>query len=511
MEKPGMDRRHRFCRTGLLVLILLVPLFFSAPLSGQSGEETVGELAVLVESSPERPVLGGSWRVSILVDHPAPEEVRVIPPDLPSSLTFAQSRKEIRIIRTSPEKGTPWTLVEFLFVPQGTGVINLGPFEVIAPGGSARTINLRTYVTVQEGVREEYHPRLIWDTPPATLRIEEKAELTLRILDWDLQRELKAAPFHTTAPAEALLEELPLTKEDLDQNRVLRLRLTPLGGNQVSLGPFPLRFDTLTLEAPAITIRLLPPVPGNTLPAAASETLPSIGAGTQTTPPHEVSPPAFPEPGEEPFSLFRTAYEETLNRAREFWSQALYAEALGELRRGERDLLAGPNLVSTRRAAEQALGLSVTEDEKWRPRNFFWALIILVFCLLILALWLLKNGVTFPFFRSSKIVFLLLVVILGLGIAGLASSPGTTRSQRTIRGEQVFSAELPGETRYSEGTAAVLRACVAYRVPDSQGVISARWMEGQPVKVRTASNIWAYAESSEGDAGWVQQDRLIFY
>ncbi|MDR1596236.1 MAG: hypothetical protein LBR99_00895 [Treponema sp.] len=509
-----MDRRHRFYWTGLL--ILLIPLFFPIPLSGQSGEETGGELAVLVESSPERPVLGGSWRVSILVDHPAPEEVRVIPPDMPSSLTFAQSRKEIRIIRTSPGKGTPWTLVEFLFVPQGKGVINLGAFEVITPGGSARTINLRTYVTAQEGVREEYHPRLAWDTPPATLRIEEKAELTLRILDWDPRRELKTAPFHTTAPAEALLEELPLTKEDLDQNRVLRLRLTPLGGNQVSLGPFPLRFDTLTLEAPAIAIRLLPPVSGKALPVTASETLPPM-AGTRTNPPQEVPPPAFPEPREEPFSLFRTAYEETLNRAREFWSRALYAEALGELRRGERDLLGGPNLASIRRAAEQALGLSVTEDEKWRPRNFFWALIILSFFLLILALGLLKKGVTSPFFRSYRIVLLLLVVILGLGIAGLASSPGTIRSEGTIRsdgtirGEQVLSAKLPGETKYSGGTAAVLRACVAYRIPDSQGAISARWMEGQPVKVRTASNLWAYAESSDGDAGWVRQDRLIFY
>ncbi|MDR2739018.1 MAG: hypothetical protein LBB68_04195 [Treponema sp.] len=465
-------------------------------------------LAVLVESSPERPVLDGSWRVSILVDHPDPEAVTVIPPDLPSSLTFAQSRKETRIIRTSPEEGTRWTLVEFLFVPQRTGVVNLGSFEVIAPEGRATTTSLRTYVTAQGGMKEEYHPRLAWDTPPAALRIGEGAELTLRILDWDPGRDLKAAPFHATAPAEALLEELPLTKEDMDHNRILRFRLTPLEGNQVSLGPFPLRFDTLTMEAPAITIRLLPPAPGNALPAA---TLPPVATAPETIPPYEASPPAFPESREEPFFLFRAAYEETLHRAREFWSQAHYAEALGELRRGERDILAGPNLAPTRRAAEQSLGLSVTEDEKWRPRNFFFALIILSFCLLILALWLLKDSVTFPFFRSCKVVFFLLIVILGLGITGFASSPGTIRSQGTIEDEQVLSAKLPGKTKYSGGTAAVLRACVAYRVPDSQGVVSVRWMEGQPVKVRTVANLWAYAESSDGDAGWVHQDTLVFY
>jgi hypothetical protein len=343
------------------------------------------------------------------------------------------------------------------------------------------------------------------------VRIGEGAEVTLRVVDGDPGRKLRTAPFNATAPAEALLEELPLTKEDLDQNRVLRLRLTPLEGNQVSLGPFPLRFGTLTLEAPGIIIRTRPPVPGNAVPAAASEAVPPADAAGETAPPREASPPAFPEVREDPFSLFRPAYEETLNRAREFWRQALYAEALGELRRGERDLMAGPNLAPTRRGAEQSLGLSVTADEKWRPRNFFVALIILSFCLLPVALWLLKNGVTSPFVRSYKVVLLFLIVLLGFGITGLVSSRPAIRSLGTTGGEQGFQAKLPGETRYPGGTTAVLRACVAYRVPDSQGAVSARWMEGQPVKVRTASNLWAYAESSDGDAGWVRQDMLVFY
>jgi hypothetical protein len=134
-------------------------------------------------------------------------------------------------------------------------------------------------------------------------------------------------------------------------------------------------------------------VPGNTAPEAA---------------------PPFPETPDEPFPLFRKAYVETLERAREFWSRAGYAEALGELRRGERDLLAGPKLAAPRRAAEQALGLKRTDgamDEKWRPRNFFLALILLSFCLLLLTIGLplrfrqggsaAKKGGTPLFFRSS--------------------------------------------------------------------------------------------------------------
>jgi hypothetical protein len=64
---------------------------------------------------------------------------------------------------------------------------------------------------------------------------------------------------------------------------------------------------------------------------------------------------------------------------------------------------------------------------------------------------------------------------------------------------------------YSGGTAAVLRACTAYRVPDTQGAVSARWMEGQPVKIRALADPWAYAESADGDAGWVRRDDLVFY
>jgi hypothetical protein len=200
-------------------------------------------------------------------------------------------------------------------------------------------------------------------------------------------------------------------------------------------------------------------------------------------------PPPFPETPDEPFPLFRKAYEKTLDRARDLWSRACYAEALAELRRGERDLLAGPKLAAPRRMAEQALGLprtAGTADEKWRPRNFFLALIILSFCLLLLTI--TKKGV------RSLFVLLLLAGILGL-------------------------AKTTPETGYLRGSSAVLRAgaretslhVAAYRVPDTQGAISARWMEGQPVRLRAAAGRWAYAESPDGDAGWVLLDNLVFY
>jgi hypothetical protein len=476
---------------------------------------------MLVESSPERPVLDGSWRISILVDHPVPDEVTIIPPELPSSLTFAQSRKEKREGR--------WTLAEFLFVPHRTGAITLGSFEVLTPAFRTRTEELRTYVTTQGGALEEYHPRLVWAPLPAALNIGEGAELSLHLRDWDPGRVLRPGPFHATAPAGAILEELPLTNVDRDQGCVLRIRLTPLEGTMVTLKPFTLRVDTISLEAPPVSIRLRPSVaagrgseepslqePGNAVPGPVAPGIVFTDTILQRT---KGPPPPFPETPDEPFILFRKAYAETLDRARELWGRACYAEALGELRRGERDLLAGPKLAAPRRAAEQALGLKQTTgtaDEKWRPRNFFFALILLSFCVLLLTVGLplrfrlrgsaAKKDVGFLFFRGSRygFIFLLLAGILGLGIAGLAP-PGLEKTA--------------AETGYLRGSFVVLRAgaqetllqVAAYRVPDTQGAISARWMEGQPVHIRAAAGHWAYAESPDGDAGWVPQDNLVFY
>jgi hypothetical protein len=291
----------------------------------------------------------------------------------------------------------------------------------------------------------------------------------------------------------------------------LRLRITPLSGTRVTLGPFTLRFDTLPLEAPAISIRLRPPVSGNPAPAGIvpANAAPVPAAPEASSPPIQ-APPPFPETPDEPFPHFRKAYEETLDRARELWGQARYAEALGELRRGERDLLAGPKLAVPRRAAEEALELkraAGTADEKWRPRNFFLALMLLSVCFLVLTIGLslgrrrrgsgLKKGGIFLF-----------TLLLLTGIWGLGRAPQSSPLEKTAP-----------EKGYLRESAAVLRAgpretglqVAAYRVPDTRGAISARWMEGQPVRIRAAAGFWAYAESPDGEAGWVPQDNLVFY
>ncbi|MDR1249169.1 MAG: hypothetical protein LBK63_07695 [Treponema sp.] len=532
MEKQGMVRGGRFHGTGLLGAcgagLLGLLLFFcpSPALDGQEAGEGTGEITARLESSPERPVLDGTWRIIILVDHPLPDEVTVIPPELPASLSFAQSRKETRFIETPGEQGRRWTRAEFLFVPHRTGDLALEPFEVLVGDSRILTPAARTTVTTREGARVEYHPRLAWDAPPPVLRIGEAAELTLRVLGSDPRLPLRRLPLRVTAPEQALLEELPLTGEEADRGLALRLRVIPLGGNRISLGPFSLPFETLTLESPVISIALARPPGVSPLPPIPPPAVTAFAEQGDAAPGKPL--PAFPEAPEEP-PLFRNAYRKTLGRSREYWEQGRYAEALGELRRGERDLLSGPALVSTRRSAERLLGLPPTADETWRPRNFFFALILLGFCLLLPAIALLlksrrgyagKKTVTSLFFHGYSIVVFVLIGVMGFGVAALTRNPAGFRPSPAGFPKPAGLEKAPQEA--PPGTAAVaLRFCTAYRVPDLRGAISARWMEGQPVRVRSVSagsvsagsvsDTWAYAESFAGDAGWVRQDDLVFY
>jgi hypothetical protein len=127
-----------------------------------------------------------------------------------------------------------------------------------------------------------------------------------------------------------------------------------------------------------------------------------------------------------------------------------------------------------------------------------------------------KKGVTSLFFHGYSIVVCVLIGIMGFGIAALARSPAGFGRSSAGFGRSSAAFGKPAQEAAPRNAAVALRSCLAYRVPDPQGAITAQWMEGQPVRVRSVSagsvsNVWAYAESSAGDAGWVNQENLIFY
>jgi hypothetical protein len=320
---------------------------------------------------------------------------------------------------------------------------------------------------------------------------------------------------------EALLENLPLAGNDLSQGRVLRLRIIPLVEGPLRLGPFQLQFDALTLEAPVVAFTVLPATPPSSLAGSANSASPPDSAGS-TSPANPENPanspgspeapaspvpsnrdrerppaPSFPAFSPEGPALFQKAAEAAAEEARLLWETGRYAEALGVLRGGERDLMGAYSLTPLRRAAEEALGIRLSMDEKWRPRNFLLGISLGSLGLFLAAIPFAlfhrrrrKNNVTSRAAPGYKIIIPALLVIFIWAFFGYMNPGGNLRL---------------GENR------AVLRSCTAYRVPDSQGAVSAFWGEGQPVLIHSVKDLWVYAEVPGGEAGWVRREYAVFY
>jgi hypothetical protein len=460
-----------------LGLLFFFPLFTGTPQEGENG------LGVSILSSPENPVTGGSWTVTILVEHPVPREVSVKPPRFPPSLSLERVRSESRLL-TRPgridEAGPPpdpgrWTAVEFLFTILTPGEIILEPFEAAAAGRSAVTREIS--ILVRGDTPRRSSPVFRWETP-VPLTIGEAAELRLLLINWERGKEAPRDFLKGKAPLNAILEESSPAGPLEGGEFIYRLRIIPLEETGVVLGPFSFQWEGVSLNVPSLSVRVKPKAPS---PASAP-------------PPPEPEEPGnipFPETGGRVFPFFRAEYEQTVSELKALWEEGRRAPALAEIRRKERESWAGPGLAAIRREMEQSLGLSLTEDEKWRPRN------IPVFFLCGLLLLLAAAGVLLFRFRFSAVTswkasgFKIKIILAAATVFAL-----------------IFLVEL---TEGGDKGRAVLEKTAVYRVPEKEGAVSAFFSEGQPVSTGAFRGEWVYVESADGKAGWAPAASVIKY
>ncbi|MDR2393572.1 MAG: hypothetical protein LBD93_05405 [Treponema sp.] len=437
---------------------------------------------------PEVPQVYTSWIVVLLVDHPVPEEVRVQHPPLPETLTLESIRTRPHLVRPSLESGEVQTMVEFWFIPQRAGALTLGPFEVRTPDAHRFTGSSAWYIYGE--TKREYQPVCSWVKPPTSLRMGAGETLILKLNDWDPRKPWPGTGvFLKELPEGALLEAEPLTAQDQEQGVVLRLGVIPLEGTEFTLKPWCIRYEGLNIEIPEIRIPIIP----GTAPPSPS---PLVADNPPTVASSWVVPFPYPTPPDCPW--FRADYEEALQRIQSLWDQGKIPEALGEMRRNERENLAGPAFALLRREAEQALGLTLTHDESWRPRKLYQLLLGLSLGIFALSLavamlrWIRgKRLVTSRIaqgYKGSSLVLILGMALLLCALAGLG--------------------KLPQGKTIGQG---VLRAAQAYRVPEEGSMVSACFSEGEAVHIRSASDYWVYVESFDGKLGWVPRDKLIWY
>jgi hypothetical protein len=509
-----MDGRRTLNRAGLLgarrvragaaVLAFLLPaLAFGA------GEDGLPELRI--QTFPDHALVGTPWLLTILVDHPFPDELEIRAPPFPESLVLDTVRRDLRFIRWPADRGGRWTAVEYRFIPVRGGKARLGPFEVRGPWGSLTAGPVTVEVRAEENSRgEKRGPLFSWRAPPG-LRTGEAAFLDLLAIPGEGPLP-DPALFVPAVPPGAILERAP---SDIPAGVFLRLRVVPLAPPLFSLPPYQVRQvredrqgrgGHTVFEIPPLVIPVA--AGGNPRPSGAGgrdAAVPPLSGGKNIPPPEtpENGPPASSaftfDRGRRIFPPLRGGYEAVLKRAEGFIATGDPVRALAELRRNEGDSLAGPLFAAPRGELERMMGLQDGGTEKWRPRALFGALLWgCPAAALLLALLRLKKRVTFPPSWGYRGIMLAL-------IAGALAGSG-------------------GVFRFSGGRSAVLRECAARRVPDSRALESFRFAGGSPVRVRTVQGPWAWVEAAGkgaageagaagwvGGAGWVPLEDVVFF
>jgi len=490
-------------------IFLAAALIFAAAGLGAQEEEAVEveSIEVRTETSPASPTVNNPWSVFILVNYSRPEEVEVDSPDFPASLALERIRTDTRTMTAAG--GGPserWTRVEFLFIPRRPETVSLGPFEVSAGGrfGATGVIS----ATVQAESTGRYEPRFRWLAAPSGVRVGEGSELTLELTNWDPSRRAPQGFFRGRAPVNAILEEAAPTAAAAGAYRY-RITVIPLESGSVSLDAFTFTHDTYPLSVPALRVTVLPAreravqaaasVPSGALSSDISsdiyrdndennENMPAEGDGDL----------AFPSAREEVFFLFRGDYLNIIARVEALWREGLVADALAEIRKGERYSPAGPRLASLRRQMEASLGFLAADDEAWRPFGISLPVFALVFAVLVIGGGLLaalrprlggrsrgRNAVTSSR-RPGFIIVIVLSMGAALGFALLGDGGGT-------------------------GRLAVLRESTGYRIPDSKGAVNEFFSEGQSAVVGDISGEWCFVETLDGRSGWVRRESVINY
>ena len=483
MERQGMARRRRLFLIGLLIFCGLL-----VPLAANEGE--IPE--VRVETFPANPTINNPWSIYLLVNHPNPLEVDVKPPYFPPFLVMERVRADTRFIVGEDR----WTRVEFRFVPLREDIADLEPFEIRTPAGLAFTEEIHVRFGT-ETARRRYNPSFRWLTPVPEVSPGETAVLTLELTGWDPNRRFPEGFLSGQSPLNAIVGEgLPsLVREGVYRYPV---NVIPLEESSITLGDYSFNYDDYVLNVPQIFFRVLP---ARFTAAEAAVVNIDETEFTGESIPEEVRVIPFPQTRENIFFLLQGEYDRTIARARALWDADRRAEALAELRRNERDSFSGPFLVSVRREIEQALGIGVTGDERWRPLKiplalyavFFVAVIAALVFLFVLRPRLATHEGKKNHHRNSFMGVIFMILAVGLAVILLEGSLGDFPATRS-----------PGNT-------AVLKSTSGYRIPDSRGAVNEWFIDGQPVIVGGYSGDWRLAETPDGRSGWVPSEAVISY
>jgi hypothetical protein len=461
------------------ITIVFFLMFTPFLVRGQSGSGP----EVTVKTSPDIPAALSLWTVSLLIDHPVPDEVTIMAPPFTGTFFLDQVLK----IPTEPAK----TLAEYRFMLNSPGPSVLDSFTVITPWGSTLTSPIAIEVQNSLGAREPRRFRLVWEGP-AAVPVGESVVFRLGTGGKDMRPFPAAEIPSSQIPRGLILEQKQPGGEEKNAGLVLLLKIIPLQEAAFSIPGGTAASENALFEIPSLNFTAYFPAAGDK--SGNTEIIAdNAGYSGKTIPPFPVL-----ESAENKHPLLSKAFhrdiESVYRTASNLWERGYLAESLGELRRNERDHPAGSLFLDLRRKAEQSLGIFHTAGENHQNRRKRLLALAAAFLAAIPAAFFFRKKSGFKY-----IVFTAAAVFLCLIFAALFGAPSSSG----------------GKVRFGVGRETIIR-----RVPDIAGEASARFREGQPLRIRNSGGqeggktglwVWAEANAEEGESGWIQAEAVVFY
>lgn len=463
---------------GIFPRLLTAALAAAAVAVGAAAESGPEEpLVVLANLSPERPVVLEPVVLSLLVEHPRPQEVSTDAPGTPPWAKLERVKTEGRLVKGLSGREERWTVVEFVFRSELPQDFLIGAFEVRVPGKSAMVETILVRVKDAAALARSPERALRWIGLPSAFVAGRAEELSLL-----LEPALPGATCSVDLVEDAAVEILPAVAGDEEAGVVLRVRMTALKPPSVVLPSVRVSAGTgsWSTRPRSLSVAAAPEPPRR---------IPSGGEGAElpSGSPSEAAPP-FPAAAS--FGIPLSRAEAAVAAARGAWAAGDFAAAIAVLRTAERDDAAGPLVRTLRVEAEGVLGLGPGPDEPWVPRRIL----------------------------SPAAAALLCAAAVFAAAAAVRSARGVTK--RRGRGFLVagaFAAAGAAAIVYAAaapaagGASVVLRACEGRRVPDGGGAVCASFPAGRSAKGLSAAGDWIYVATTDGAEGWVLSRDAVRY
>lgn len=505
-------------------------------------------LKALVEIKTDEIMELKPFKITILVNHPNPEEVIISPPNFNDEFFFERlsvsphimdvGRKTPRIPLPDEEEDDShkWTSIEITLVPAKEGQFTLSSWTITSPQHTITTLPLQ--LVVIKGKDKEIPPSFVW-AGAESIRVQESGIAFLRVTN--LENDEIKYPYGivipVAAPRNAIVEKLPVSHGDEQRGTVLKIRINPLDGKEIHFEAHTVRYRSWYLVVPELKIAVRP---GSNSAKSGGQSLNSkeiaqlertfsqkdnsgLRGTLRSTPKNKYLDFPAPVYGGILKTLDGGAFDELIKQAGTHWNLGAYAASLALLRRGERNFIAGAAVARLRREAEARLELPLLHNEVWLPPRIFFALaaagaLIILFCA---AIWIVRRIINLRLERLNQ--------ISGVQAAHL-NLPVNLKEVRFSKKRFVLGAALVVigaagiiASKLESGNRAVLSATEIYNLPEiisasgsdgaasNDGETAAFFSDGMPVKLLATSGEWFYVEAPDGTTGWTPRSAAFVY